>query len=151
MTDEPKPQPDASRFDPMKSLSNLRDSVSRVVEDGLSALGGQLIQIDIYETETTVVVQAGPLWGIDVETIDVAITGETLTLKGKTHSDPAVPAESYLRRERKFGEFNRAVKIPQAVKPNEAKADLRDALLTITLPKEENPQPKVVTIRAASS
>ncbi|CAG0993297.1 MAG: Hsp20/alpha crystallin family protein [Anaerolinea sp.] len=142
---------EGSRFDPMRTLRSIGDSVSRVIEDGLASINAVgPINLDIYETEDSVVVKAGPMWGVDVENVDVSITGDTLTLKGETRPEVDIPAEAYLRRERKFGEFSRTVKIPRALKAGEASADLRDGILTIVIPKEENPQPKVVNIRTVN-
>ncbi len=135
-------------FDPMKKgLNTLRDSFNRLVEDGMSlASGAQLIPVDVYETETTVVVKAGPILGIQPDKLDVSMVGDKLTIKGETRSDSDVPETAYVRRERKFGPFSRVVTIPRAVKADQATASLKDGMLTITLPKLEEPGPKVINV-----
>jgi HSP20 family protein len=139
-------------FDPMKSLNQIRDSVSRFIEDGISmATGAQLVPVDVYETETSVIVKAGPILGAQPENIDVALVGDTLTIKGETRPDEEVETESYLRRERKFGAFTRAVTIPRPVKADQAVASFKNGMLTITLPKTEEPQPKVINVKPVDS
>jgi HSP20 family protein len=138
-------------FDPMKSLSSLRDQVSRILEDGLAmATGSQLLPVDVLETETSIVVKAGPIVGVQPEKIDVSLVGETLTIKGETAPDEDASG-SYIRRERKFGTFTRAVTIPRPVKAEQAVASYKDGILTITLPKSEDEQPKVINVKPADS
>jgi len=49
-------------FDPIKGINILRDSVNRLIEDGLTiASGAPLLPVDVYETETAVIVKAGPV------------------------------------------------------------------------------------------
>lgn len=148
-------------FDPMKSLNSMLDSVSKIVENGLSAVvdglnnvsGGALnLPVDIAETETTVIVKAGPIHGVQPEDIDVSITSDVLTIKGEVRGDED-PSESvtYLRRERKTGSFTRSVKIPRAVRGDQAVADFKGGMLTITLPKVEESTPKVINIRSVDA
>ena len=139
-------------FDPLKSLNQFRDQVSRLIEDGISvATGSQLVPVDVYETDTSVIVKAGPIPGTQPENIDVSLVGDTLTIKGETRSEEDVNAESYLRRERKFGTFTRAVSIPRPVKADQAVANFKNGMLTITLPKTEEPQPKVINVKPVDS
>ena len=140
-------------FDPMKkSLNQLRDSFNRLVEDGISiASGAQVLPLDVYETETSIVVKAGPLLGIQPDKLDVSIVGDKLTVKGETKADDDVPEAAYIRRERKFGPFSRTVAIPRLVKADQAAASLKDGMLTITLPKLEEPGPKVINVTPVDS
>lgn len=139
-------------FDPLKSLSSLRDSVSRLIEDGLAvASGTQLLPVDVYETDTTVVVKAGPIVGVKPENIDVSFVGETLTIKGEVVPEEEVQAENYLRRERKYGSFTRSIAIPRPVKAEQANASFKDNILTIVLPKLEDPEPRVINVKPVDS
>jgi len=139
-------------FDPMKSLNNLRDSLNRLVEDGMSLVSGSAtLPVDVYETDTTVVVKAGPVVGVEPENIDVSIVGDKLTIKGETKSDDSLPEEAYLRRERRFGAFSRTVTIPRPVKADQAAASFKNGMLIITLPKIEEPGPKVINVKPVDS
>ncbi|PJF34818.1 MAG: hypothetical protein CUN49_13740 [Candidatus Thermofonsia Clade 1 bacterium] len=139
----------SGQFDLFKGLNSLRETVSRTIEDSISALSGvQLLPLDIYETETHIVVVAGPLSGIQPEAIDVTVTGDTLSIKGETKPDLDVPEEQFLRRERRFGAFARNIKLTQPVHADRADAEFKDGLLKIMLPKVESPDPKVINIRS---
>jgi HSP20 family protein len=139
-------------FDPIKGINILRDSVNRLIEDGLTiASGAPLLPVDVYETETAVIVKAGPVVGVKPEHIDVSLVGDTLTIKGESVPEDQVGEENYLRRERKFGTFTRSVQIPRPVKADQAAANYKDGILTITLPKTEGPQPKVINVQPIDS
>jgi HSP20 family protein len=140
-------------FDPMKkSLTTLRDSLGRLIEDGLSiANGSQALPVDVMETDTAVVVKAGPVLGIQPQDIDVSIVGDRLTIKGEIQPEPEPPEGTYLRRERKFGAFSRTVTIPRPVKADQAAASFKDGMLTITLPKVDDPAPKVINVKPTDS
>jgi HSP20 family protein len=140
-------------LDPLKkSLNNMLDSVSRFIEGSLSAVNGaQALPVDIYETDTEIIVKAGPMLGIQPEDIDVSITAETLTIKGETRPEENVQDANYIRRERKFGSFTRTVKIPRPVKADQAVADFKAGMLTITLPKVEEARPKVINVKPVDS
>ena len=57
-------------FDPARVLSSLRESVGKVVEDGLTAVSGsQGLTVDIYETDSAVVVKTSPILGAQPELI----------------------------------------------------------------------------------
>src|SRR5258708_19489683 len=126
-------------FDPQKRFKEIRDtvrdSVGRLLEDGISlATGAQLLPVDVYETETSVVVKAGPLLGIQPEAIDVSLVGDTLTIKGETSPDEEVGQETYLRRERSYGTFTRSVTIPPPLDAHQPLPTSKDCTLPITLP-----------------
>jgi HSP20 family protein len=137
-----------SNFDPLKGLQSLRESVSRIIEEGVAAVSGSInVLVDVYETESAVVIKTEPLAGIDLDTVDVSVTGDTLTVKGECKPDPSIDEKAYLRRERRFGTFARSVKIPRRVQPDKAVAEFKEGVLTITLPKAEETEPKVINIR----
>lgn len=139
-------------FDPLKTVQNLRDSVNRLIEDGIAtASGTQSVPIDIFEVGDTVVIKAGPLVGVQPEEIDVSITGGALTIKGETRPEDDIEGAVYLRRERKYGPFTRTVNIPVPVKPEQANADFKDWMLIIKLPKAEEAKPRTINIETSNS
>jgi HSP20 family protein len=136
-------------FDAMKGIQTIRDSVNRIIEDGISvASGTQSVPMDIYETLDSVVIKAGPLVGAQPEQIDVSITGNTLTIKGETKPEDDLEGATFLRRERKYGPFTRSVVIPIPVKADQAAADFKDWMLIITLPKAEEAKPHTINVES---
>lgn len=138
------------RWNPLRDLSNLRDNVNRVLEQGLASVSGSpTIAIDIYETETAVIVRTSPLGNIQADDIDVSITGDTLTIRGEIKADAEVDETNFLRRERRFGSFQRSVTIPRPIKAEETIASFENGILTITIPKTEEATPRVIRVSSS--
>lgn len=107
--------------------------------------------IDIAETENEVVAKA-ELPGIDPKNLEVHVTEDTLSLKGEIKDEWEDKGVGYCRRERYSGSFERTLALPAKVKQEEVKAQYKDGILTITLPKVEPSKPKTkkVEIEVAS-
>lgn len=137
------------RFDPQKQISNIRNSVGRVIEQGIqsvqTAAGGANIRLDIYELNNEVIVRTSAFDGLDPQSIEVSMEGDVLTISGTTIANEMPVEASYILQERKFGPFTRSVNIPIPVKSNEARAKLKDNVLTITLPIDRQRQEISVT------
>lgn len=144
-----------NRWDPLKQLANmrdnLRDNMNRILEEGIASVGGSVIALDIYETEDAVIVETNPIPGATGENIEVSITGDVLTIKGETVKRDELGQATYLRQERRFGQFSRSVTIPRDVNSEEAKATFKDGILTITIPKSEKSRPQVIDITSADT
>ncbi len=137
-----------TRWNPMQELTNLRNHINRLLEQGIASVGGQPpIALDMYETEDAVVIRTSSIVGITVEDLDISITGDTLTIRGKSNTDVEVDENSFLHRERRFGEFQRTIAIPRPIKAEEAVAHFEHGVLTITIPKAEEARPKVVEVK----
>ncbi len=137
------------RWDPLRELNKLRDNMNRILEEGLASVGGTVIPVDMFETETEVIVETGPLPGIQPEGIEVSITGNVLTIKGDASKGEERTSEAtVIRQERRTGSFSRAITIPRSIKAEGAVANFKNGLLTITIPKAEDARPKVINIEA---
>ncbi len=141
------------RWDPRRDLLAVRDAVRDVIdtifEEGIPLPRGPVpVPIDMYETKTDVVIKA-TLVGVKPEDLDVSITGDVLTIKGKSEFEEEVEEENFIRRERRFGAFSRQVTIPIPVIAEKAEAKLKDGVLTITIPKAEDVRPQVINVKTA--
>jgi HSP20 family protein len=139
------------KLDPVKEFSNIRDSVSKVIGQGIQAVtGGIYLLIDIYETENTLVIRTSPIDGIVSESFEVAVEEDMLTIQGETQDTEDIPAATYLQRERRFGKFTRTIRLPRPVVAESAEASFsKKGILTITLPKIEDNRPQVIDITSA--
>ena len=133
-----------------KQLGDLRKHVNRLLEDGLAAVSGPELAIDMYETEDAVIVKTSPPANVKAEDIEVSITGSILTIHGTVQDEPAEDVVNYLRKERKSGTFDRSVAIPVPVKAEEAAATFKNGILTVTIPKTEDARPKVVNVKTTN-
>jgi HSP20 family protein len=102
--------------------------------------------VDVYENDDLIVVQA-ELPGVDKEHISVDVQGRVLTLKGERSSDQEIKKEHFYRRERSQGRFERLFTLPEDVNPDAIKAEYKDGLLKIRVPKSEARKPKQITVQ----
>ena len=101
--------------------------------------------VDLYEKDDHFVIKA-ELPGVDKKDIAIDLKDRVLTLSGERSYENEVKEESYYRRERSYGKFQRAFTLPADVDSDKIKAEFKDGLLQIEVPKPEEQKPKQVTI-----
>jgi len=87
--------------------------------------------------------------GVDPAKIDMNILGDTLTLAGERQpaGDESGNGRSWHRRERGTGKFLRSIELPVAIIAEEVKAEFRDGLLRVTLPKAAEAKPRKINVK----
>jgi len=106
---------------------------------------GQLA-LDIYQTSSDIVIVA-PIAGVKLTDINVAVTEDVLTIKGKRYLEFDVPDEDYFTQECFWGDFSRSIVLPAAVDTTRISATFKDAVLKITIPKTEKTKTRIVRIK----
>lgn len=87
--------------------------------------------------------------GVNKDDIQLSVLGDSLTIKGKKKA-PAIDKENrQIRCECRYGSFHRTVELPKSVQADAIKADYKDGILTITLPKAETVKPKKISVNVA--
>ena len=144
------------RWEPMNDLLSFRDAMDRLFEQSFARARSSLSipfeagpDLDIYETSDAAIVEAA-LPGVQPGDIEVTMTGDVLTIKGEIQEDITVERENYIRRERRYGSFNRSVRLPGELDAGEATAEFRDGVLKLTVPKREEAKVKVIEVRATT-
>ena len=102
-------------------------------------------RVDVYEKEDAIILKA-ELPGMNKKDIDIDIEDRVLTLRGERSLDDEVTDESYYRRERVYGKFHRAFRLPADVEPEKIKADFKDGILNVNIPKPEEKKPKKISV-----
>jgi HSP20 family protein len=107
-----------------------------------------LPSFDIKETAKGYVFIAD-LPGVKQEDLDINLTGNRLTITGKRESEERKDGENFFATERSFGNFSRTFSLPEGVDPNAVSAEMKNGVLTLTVPKVPEIQPKKITIQAS--
>jgi len=102
--------------------------------------------VDIKENEREYVIQA-ELPGMNREDLDVHLTGDMLVIEGKRQEAKEEKAEGYVRRERSFGSFYRSFRLDHKVEPNLIEAEYKDGILTVRVPKLQQPPPQRINVK----
>ena len=102
-------------------------------KQGKDDYDGQLT-VDVYQTEDDIVVQS-TIAGVDQNDIDIAVTNDMVTIKGKRIMPEKIKSSDYYYQELFWGPFSRSIILPEDVDSDSAKASMKNGLLTVRLPK----------------
>ncbi len=105
--------------------------------------------VDVLETENELVVKAD-LPDVNLKDINIQIEQGTLSIKGNRQFQKVEgKGTGYHRIERSYGEFQRYFTLPETVDSEKVKADYKNGVLTVTLPKKEVAKPRAIKIDVA--
>jgi HSP20 family protein len=119
-----------TRWDPLRDLLALHDQIGQLVG---SDPPGWTPPVDLYETSGAFVLTA-ELPGLTREEIDIQAEESRVVIRGERGTGQ-VASEQYHRVERGHGRFSRAFVLPEPIDVDGVTADLKDGLLTLTIPK----------------
>jgi HSP20 family protein len=133
-------------------LSDLRDEIDRLFETPLAELthASNLLSswtppLDVFEQKENFVVQA-ELPGMNKEDITVSLHDGSLSISGERKSETKHENAEVYRAERFFGRFQRTVTLPAPVAADKVKAQYKDGILTVILPKTEEAKPRQIDV-----
>lgn len=106
-----------------------------------------LPSFDVKETPEAYVFKAD-LPGIRQEDLDIDLTGNRLSIRGRRSAEPKVDGETLHIAERAFGTFARTFTLPEEVLASEVHADLKDGVLNLSIPKRPEAKPQKIRIQS---
>jgi HSP20 family protein len=127
------------RWDPFREMSPLFSS------EGTK--GMFVPDVDVKETPSSYVFKAD-VPGLKEKDVDVSFTGNRLTLSGKREEEKHEESATFFTTERSYGSFTRSFTLPAGTDTEHATADLKEGVLTITVPKKPEVQPKKIPVGA---
>ncbi len=141
------------RWDPFRDLNSLETQFNRIFgTNGRSWSGREPSDttswspnVDIFEAENELVLKA-ELPGIAPEAVELHLEKNVLTIKGERRFENEDTKDNYHRIERAYGSFSRSFSLPTTIDEGQIKADFKDGLLTVILPKEEQAKPRQIKI-----
>ena len=105
---------------------------------------GQLT-VDVYQTDTDIVIKS-TIAGVTVNDMDISITNDMVTIKGKRNPDEHIEESEYYYQELYWGSFSRSIILPEDIDVEKASASMKNGILTIRLPKLAKSRMKKVKI-----
>jgi len=142
-------------WDPFGEMVDMRDRVGRLFDEYFGqfpvtreeALGRVWAPaVDIYEDKDNIIVKA-ELPGMKKEDLSIEVKDNVLTLSGERKHEEETKKENFHRIERSYGKFSRSFTLPDSVKVDKVKANYKDGVLEISLPKAEEAKTKAIPIR----
>src|SRR3954470_21752580 len=142
------------RWEPLRELTTLQNEMNRLFNtafDTPSAAGngGTLRRwmpaMDLVETDDHFVLRAD-LPGMSEDDINIEFEDRTLTISGERKAEGEIKKDGYVRVERAFGSFSRALTLPQGVDPEAVTAHFDRGVLEVSIPKPEARKPRRIEI-----
>jgi HSP20 family protein len=121
-----------------REMNRLFDDVFRGALESPRMTGGEggmiMPKIDVSESESDVRICA-ELPGVAEKDVEVTLNDDILTIRGEKRAERQEERENLHISERSFGTFQRSMRLPFPVEPDQVKADFQNGVLTVTLPK----------------
>jgi HSP20 family protein len=103
-------------------------------------------QFEVKETRDGYLFKAD-VPGIDEKDLDITLTGSRLTVSGKREAEERQESETYYAFERSYGTFTRSFTLPEGVDADNVNADVKNGVLTISIPKKPEHQPRKISLK----
>jgi HSP20 family protein len=146
-----------SRWEPLRELAQLQDAMNLFFDERTArwpwrdtqALAAWTPSVDVYEDVEGLRVTAD-LAGMDPKDVDIRIEDGVLSLQGERKLQKEEKQENYHRIETKYGRFSRTFTLPTSVDGEKVRAEFKNGLLNVYLPKREESKPKQIKVKIES-
>lgn len=150
------------RWDPFRELEDMGERLNRVFA-GLGRPGSARLpeagrealtvpewspMVDITETDEEYLIKA-EIPEVKKEDVKVSVENGVLTLQGERKQEKEEKGKKFHRVERYYGSFLRTFTVPDNVDETKVKAEFKDGILNVHLPKTEKAKPKAVEVKVA--
>jgi HSP20 family protein len=152
-----------SRSSPITDLVSLHSAMDRLFTDSLTSGGRRrgdifgvsgegFLPLDIYQNDQEWVIQAA-VPSANADQVEVTCDGSTIRISGEIMLPENVPSDNYVMRENYYGAFSREVTLPEETVCDQTRAEFRNGMLVLTLPKAapSKPQAKKIPVTAVES
>jgi HSP20 family protein len=145
------------RWDPFRELEEMSSRMNRLFnrrgptpEGGTEALAvaDWTPTVDVTETEGEYVIKA-ELPEVKKEDVKVTLEDGLLTIQGERRYEKDEKTKKYHRIERSYGRFARSFSVPESVDDGKVKAEYKDGVLSLSLPKAEKAKPRAIEVKVA--
>jgi len=141
------------KWEPFRDLITMQERMSRLFDETLSRVwkeeglqrGVWSPPVDIVDREHEVLLKMD-LPEMSQSEIDIKVEENTLTIKGERKFIKETPEEHYLQIERPYGGFHRQFSLPKRIDQDRIKANYKDGVLSVVLPKKGEVSPKQVSV-----
>lgn len=142
------------RWNPVRELAAMQSAMDRIFEDTWRDMrvntNGLSLSVDVHENENAYTIVAD-LPGVKSDDIHVTLHDGVLTISAETKREQTREGQRTLIQERSYGQITRRFSLPQAVDTENVNADYTDGVLTLTLPKTPDAQPRQIPIKSAQN
>ncbi len=88
--------------------------------------------------------------GVRDNDLEITVTGNRLSVSGKREAEKEDQTDTYYAYERSYGQFTRSFTLPDGADAEQLRAELKDGVLSLAVPKKPELQPKRITVKAST-
>ncbi len=137
LVEKPRPQKKASPSEkPRATQLKIESEAPAPPEDHAMADEDGELTVDIYDRGDAIVIQS-TVAGVKPEDLDISITADTITIRGKRARNEEINERNYYYKELFWGTFSRTVILPEEIDDMAAEASMKNGLLLVVLPKKK--------------
>ncbi len=133
-------------WNPFRDIDNIGREINSFFDYPAKLFAGHSPRVDVYQTEDEVVIKA-EIPGVSREDLSLYVDDRSVRISGETRREEKYSENDTYRSERYYGSFSRTVPLPAEVKPDEARAEYKDGILTVTVPKAEQSKGRKIDIQ----
>lgn len=138
------------RWDPEKDIDIFRSSIDRLIDNffgsAIDTTNVPYPPIEVVEDAEAFIAKAD-LPGFAKDDIKITLQDNILTIHGQRKTEKEHKDKNVIRSERYYGEFLRTITLPSAVDTSKIRAEQKNGVLTLTLPKKETAKARTVDIK----
>jgi len=147
-----------TRWNPFREMASMQQALDRMFDDTWRSWGSWAgmdetlmagnLSLDVDEDDNRYTVTTA-LPGVAAENINVRLHNDMLTIEGEIpEKEVEKEGKRSLLKERYYGRFSRSIRLPQPVNRDQVEASFDNGVLTLTLPKSPEAQPKMIQVKA---
>jgi len=133
-----------SFWDPWQEFERMRRSL---FGDGWASTVVEFPAVNVWVRDDNAVVTT-EIPGVEPKSVDISITGKSLTLRGSREPEEGQEEDIYHRRERWYGQFSKIIDLPFSVEVNKVEARFKNGVLYLELPRAEAEKPKKISVKS---
>ena len=140
------------RYNPWQEMNSLQRQLNRMFDDVITPASfaefGNLAKVpaaELTETEENIVLKL-EVPGMQPADLNIEAAHKSITISGERKSETTSEAEGQTRSEFRYGSFQRVIPLPAKIQNTQVKAEYKDGILHLTLPKAEEEKNKVVKV-----
>ncbi len=143
------------RTDPFRDLFDLQDHLFRTFGSAVRGREGEAPMVaawsplvDVFEDADCITLKV-EVPEVEAKDVEILVEGNTLTLKGERKLENEEKRDGYHRIERTYGSFSRSFTLPATVDSEQIRAESKDGVLRIVLPKKAETKPRQIKVGVA--
>ena len=134
--------------DEMPGIRQMQETLSRFLSEPSSRPWTPAV--DILETENKLILKMD-VPEVELKDVDIRLENQTLTVKGERKFENLQDSKAYHRIERSYGSFARNFTLPDTVDTEKVRADYKNGVLSIVLPKKEVAKPRTIKVEISNN